>query len=68
MIFTIYEKIVSYCKKNNLSIHAFEKMCGIGNGTVGRWEGDKFKPSLPTLSKISKATGISVSELVKEDD
>lgn len=59
----IYKKIIKYCKANNLSVSAFEKKCGIGNGTVGRWK-DGSKPSLDTLEKIEKATGIPISDLV----
>ena len=62
-----YQKIVDYCNKNNISICSFEKMCGIGNGTVGRWYGDKSKPSLQTLEKISSATGIAISEWINNN-
>lgn len=63
----VYRQIINYCKKNNLSIAGFEKLCGIGNGTVGRWNpelDEPSKPSLDTLEKISKVTGISVAELI----
>lgn len=60
----IYEKILKYCKENNLSIASFEKKCGIGNGTISAWK-DGSKPSLNTLEKIEKTTGISVAELIK---
>lgn len=59
----IYKKIIKYCEENNISIAAFEKKCNIGNGTIGKWEKGS-KPSLDTLEKISRATGITVSELV----
>lgn len=58
----IYEKIVAYCKENNMSIMAFEKMCGLANGVIGKWENDKLKPSLSSLSKIAEATGIPIAE------
>jgi transcriptional regulator with XRE-family HTH domain len=59
----IYRKIIKYCEENNISIAALEKKCNIGNGTIGKWE-KGGKPSLDTLEKISKVTGITVSELV----
>lgn len=59
----IYKKIIRYCEENNISISAFEKKCKIGNGTIGKWE-KGGKPSLDTLEKISKVTGITVAELV----
>ena len=60
----VYQKIFKYCKENNLSISAFEKKCGIGNGTISGWKYGS-SPSLKTLEKIEKNTGILVSELVK---
>lgn len=60
-----YKKVIDYCKKNNLSIRAFEKKCGIGNGTIGRWKNDNSNPSLQTVEKISNATGIPISDWIK---
>ena len=60
-----YQKVLDYCKSQNISISAFEKKCGIGNGTIGRWA-DGSKPSIETLIKIANATGIAVEEWVKE--
>lgn len=59
-----YEKVVDYCKKNNLSISAFENKCDIGNGTIGRWKNDDSKPSLSTLEKIENFTGIPVKDWI----
>ena len=54
----IFQKVKDYCRKNNLSISAF------GNGTVGRWENDNSKPSLQTLEKMERATGVPIIEWV----
>ena len=61
----IYKKIIEYCNKNDLSISAFEKKCGIANGIVGKWK-DGGNPSLETLQKIVSATGIPIEEWTKE--
>lgn len=63
----IFEKVQNYCSHNNISISAFEKKCGIGNGTVGRWADGASKPSLTTLEKIEKATKIPALEWMKVD-
>lgn len=63
----LFEKVIDYCRKNNLSVSAFEKKCNIGNGTVGRWKHGNSKPSFRTLEKISCATGISVSEWMEKE-
>lgn len=60
----VYKKVLRYCKKNKLSIHAFEKKCGIGNGSVKRWIDDRYQPTLITLKKISNATGIPIEEWI----
>lgn len=53
-----YEKVIAYCKKNNMAVSTFEEKCGIGNGTIGRWKNGASKPSLSTLEKINKALKI----------
>lgn len=52
----IMEKVQTYCAENHISVAKFERMCGIGNGTVSKWSSRKSKPSLNTLEKMSKAT------------
>lgn len=62
----IYEKVVAYCKENNLSIMAFEHKCGLANGVVGKWKDNKLSPSLGSLNSIAEATKIPVSDWLKE--
>lgn len=61
----IYERIIEYCKKNNLSISSFEKKCDIGNGTIAKWKSES-NPSLESLGKIANATGIPLSDWLKQ--
>ena len=63
----IYNKIMDYCSQNSLSVSAFEKKCGLANGTVGKWK-DGGNPSLETLQKIVSATGIPIEEWTKESE
>ena len=60
----IYKKIIEYCSKNNISLSAFEKKCGIGNGTISRWENES-NPSIDSLEKIASVTGIPLSDWLK---
>lgn len=55
-----YERVAEYCKDKGISIMEFEKKCGIGNGTVGRWKNDNSKPTVQTLIKIVKTTGVPI--------
>lgn len=61
-----YSKVIEYCIKNNLSTSAFEKKCGLSNGTVNGWKTKGSNPSLTTLQKIEKATKIPVHKWLKE--
>ena len=65
---TIVNDILNYCRERDLTIMAFEQLCGLGNGVVGKWEGDKYKPSLTSLQKIEAATGIPLAEWLKQKE
>lgn len=54
----ITDKIYEYCNNAGLTISKFEKLCGIGNGSVGKWRLHGSNPSMNSLSKIEKTTGI----------
>ena len=62
----ISDKVDEYCENAGITICRFEKICGIGNGTVGRWRKNSSKPSLTTLFKIEKATGIPIYMWIEE--
>ncbi len=61
----VYEKVVEFCKEHNMSIMAFEQLCGLANGVVGKWANESG-PSLTSLTKIAKATGIPITEWLGE--
>lgn len=61
----VYEKIVKYCEEHNMSIMAFEQLCGLANGVVRKWNGE-LNPSLASLSKIVKATGVPITDWLEE--
>lgn len=60
----VFKNIQEYCEKNKISVAAFERICGLGNGCVSKWEDDKCKPTLESLQKIAKATGIPVQRWI----
>lgn len=63
----IYDKIVEYCTNKGMSIMAFEKMCDLSNGTVGKWRDNKLNPSYDSIRKIVSATGIPFDEWAREE-
>lgn len=60
----VYEKVYEYCEKNKISVMEFEQMCELSNGTVGKWASKNYDPSIKSLQKIVKATGIPVEKWV----
>lgn len=54
----IFEKIVSICKKRNISISKLEKECGLGNGTVKGWESSQ--PRIDSLKKVADYFSVTV--------
>jgi len=69
----VYENVIAYCSKHcdkttkkPMPVSAFEKMCGLKNGTVGKWKDPKRYPRMQTLRKLESATGIPVAKWVKE--
>lgn len=55
----IYGKIVKYCYENDLTIMAFEKLCGLSNGVVSKWKSAGY-PRIDNMQKIVNATGIPI--------
>lgn len=58
----IYNKVIEYCENNNLSVMAFEQMCKLPNGIVGKWNIHGFTPKIETVKKIVQATGIPIEK------
>jgi transcriptional regulator with XRE-family HTH domain len=59
-----YKKVEAYCKKNNIAISAFEKKCGLGNGTIGGWV--ESNPRIDSLEKVAAEMGITLVELLTD--
>ena len=59
----VYSKVLKYCEENNISVCAFEKKCGLANGTVNGWKNGS-DPSLSSLTKIAQGTGTTVGSWV----
>ncbi len=60
----ILEKIESLCKRRGITIAKLEKECGIGNGTIARW--DKSFPRTDNLKKVADFLGVSIEFLLEK--
>ena len=61
----LYERVVEYCERNGMTISAFEKHCGLANGTVAKWKDNPGGARIDTILKIVERTGISIQKWVE---
>jgi transcriptional regulator with XRE-family HTH domain len=54
------------CEKNNISIAALERECGLGNATIKKWA--TSTPSGDRLSKVADYFNVSVDFLLGRED
>jgi len=57
-------KIKKERKKNGYNQYDFALECGISEAYYGRIERGEFSPTLSTINKISRALGVTLSELL----
>lgn len=60
----LYEKVEAYCREKKIAMYAFEKKCGLGNGTISGWINSS--PRIDTLSKVAREMGITLIDLLKD--
>lgn len=58
----LYSKVMEYCQKNSISLSAFERKCGLGNGTIKGWISSS--PRVDTIKKVATEMGVTVDELL----
>lgn len=67
MTIDFVENILTYCGNKGITEADFERSCGLSKGMVSKWKkGVRGLPSLTTLMKIQKATGISYTKWIKK--
>lgn len=59
------KNIKTLCKREGVTIKALEEICGLGNGTIRRW--DKNSPTLDKVLRVTSFFGVTVEELMKEE-
>jgi len=64
----IYENVKRLCTKHKTNIATVEKACGIANGTIGKWAERNSMPRITTVKAIADHFGVSVDELIKEEN
>ena len=62
----LLDNIKKLCKEKKTSVCAVERALKIGNGTIGGWA--SCSPRLDTVKKVADYFGVTVDDLLKEDD
>lgn len=61
------DNISMYCRENAITDAEFERRCGLTKAMVEKWKHGKNKtPSVASLLKIEKGTGIPSSEWLRQ--
>lgn len=59
----IYDKVMHFCKKNNIPLYVFEKECELGNGTISGWKNSN--PRIDSLQKVAKRMNTTIDKLLE---
>ena len=57
-----------YRWENDLTLRALGEQCGIPSAMLSQIEGYKVSPSLRTVAKITKVTGLPVDAFMPQED
>ena len=61
----MYEKVEKFCTEAKISISAFERICGLSNGYIGKLK--KSKPGIKAAARIAQVMGVTVDDLLSEE-
>lgn len=64
---SLVERIQMLATQQGISIKHLESECGLGNGTIGRWN-TKNGPALGSLMKVAKYLHVSIQKLTTGED
>lgn len=61
---SLVQRIDALCKQRNTTMTAIERECGLGVSSIRKW--DDHSPSLTKVMAVADALGVSVSDLIGE--
>lgn len=61
----IYDKVKRLCGEKHFTVSAVEKLAGLGNGTISKW--NTVSPTAKSVSKVAGVLGCTVDELLREE-
>jgi len=61
----IFSNIQARCREKSISIRELEAICGIGNGTIYKWQNSM--PAVDKVKLVADYFGCTIDDLLKED-
>lgn len=62
----IYDKIKRLCKSKGISVSHLENEAKLSNGAISKW--NTSSPTIDKLQSVARVLGITVDELLKEEE
>lgn len=63
------ENIKRLCAEQDITIQQLELRASIAVGTIGRWGKDgKLQPAVDKVKRVADVLGVTVDELLREED
>ena len=63
---SLVKRIDALCKQRNTTLTAVERECGLAVSSIRKW--DDHSPSLVKVVAVADALGVSVSDLIDEQE
>lgn len=62
----LYDNVKRICEKKGISIGKVEKDLQLSNGSICKW--NENEPGIRKVQKVAEYLGVSIEELLREDD
>ena len=62
----LYDNVKILCAEKNISVGQLEKELGFSNGSICKW--NENEPGIRKVQKVAEYLGVSIEELLREDD
>ncbi len=62
----LYDNVKRICEKKGISIGKVEKDLQLSNGSICKWNDNE--PGIRKVQKVAEYLGVSIEELLAEDD
>jgi transcriptional regulator with XRE-family HTH domain len=64
----MYENYAKLRDEKGLKDYEVAKLSGVATATLSSWKNGHYTPKVPKLRKIASALGVTIDDLIKEED